>query len=226
MNQHGGNDNDDLDDIPKYIFEEQNENIREVYIANRNHILAVHEAGDIRETYNFPVNNLNDGYREIRRQINQIYDDHTTVFQINFAFGMILFNNQTEEYRYYIPYFDSRILTYSYTISNRNSIRLLMNIITGIEQARAIRPSTAWTLAFITNIQYNIFLTDFPLGQAIELPTYIKNHKHLRNFIYHKNRKEPYQDNLCFFRCSKVHIYVPKNMRYYPYFWFGIWKLS
>ena len=67
-----------------------------------------------------------------------------------------------------------------------------------IEQARAIRPSTAWTLAFITNIQYNIFLTDFSLGQAIELPTYIKNHKFLRNFIYDKNRKEPYQDNLCF----------------------------
>ena len=67
MNQHGGNDNDDVDDIPQYIFEEQNENIREVYITNRNNILAEHEGGDIRATYNFPVNNSNDGYREIRR---------------------------------------------------------------------------------------------------------------------------------------------------------------
>ena len=139
MNQHGGNDNDDLDDIPQYIYEEQNE---KVYITNRNHILADHQAGDIRETYNFPVNNLNNGYREIRRQINQIYDDQSSVFRINFAFGMILFNNQMGEYRYYIPYFNSRILTYPYTISNRNSIRLLMNKITRIdiiEQARAVR---------------------------------------------------------------------------------------
>ena len=223
MNQHGGNDNDDLNDIPQYTFEEQNENIREVYITNKNHILANHEAGDIRETYNFPVNNLNDGYREIRRQINLIYDDQTTVFRINFAFGMILFNNQTGEYRYYIPYYNSRILTYPYTISNRNSIRLLMNKITRIdiiEQARAIRPTTAWTLAFITNIQYNTFLTDFPLGQAIELPTYIKNHKHLRNFIYDKNRKEPYQDNLCFFRCLKVHLNNQnKNIKDYLKMW-------
>ena len=45
MNQHGGNDNDELNDIPQYIFEEQNENIREVYITNRNHILADHEGG-------------------------------------------------------------------------------------------------------------------------------------------------------------------------------------
>ena len=119
MNQHGGNDNDDVDDIPQYIFEEQNENIREVYITNRNHILAEHEGGDIRATYNFPVSNLNDGYREIRRQINLIYDDQTTVFRINFGFGMILFNNQTGEYRYYIPYYNSRILTYPYTISNK-----------------------------------------------------------------------------------------------------------
>ena len=223
MNQHGCNDNDDLDDISQYIFEEQNENIREVYITNRNHILAEHEGGDIRATYNFPVNNLNDGYREIRRQINLIYDDQTTVFRINFAFGMILFNNQTGEYRYYIPYYNRRILTYPYTIFNRNSIRLLMNKITRIdiiEQARAIRPSTAWTLAFITNIQYNIFLTNFPLGQAIELSTYIKNHKFLRNFIYDKNRKEPYQDNLCFFRCLKVHLNNQnKNIKDYLKIW-------
>ena len=42
-----------------------------------------------------------------------------------------------------------------------------------IEQARAVRPSTAWTLAFITNVHYNIFLTDFPLGVAVSLPSYI-----------------------------------------------------
>ena len=59
MNQHEGNDNDYLDYIPQYVFEGQNENIREVYITNRNHIQADHQAGDIRQTYNFPVNNLN-----------------------------------------------------------------------------------------------------------------------------------------------------------------------
>ena len=82
MNQHGVNDNDYLDDIPQYVMEEQNENIREVYISNRSHILADHQTGDIRQIYNFPVNNLNGGYREIRRQLNQIYDDRSAAYQI------------------------------------------------------------------------------------------------------------------------------------------------
>ena len=33
-----------------------------------------------------------------------------------------------------------------------------------IEQARAVRSSTLWTLAFITNVQYVVFKTQFPLG--------------------------------------------------------------
>ena len=33
-----------------------------------------------------------------------------------------------------------------------------------IQQARAVRPSTNWILVAITNVQYTIFLTDFPLG--------------------------------------------------------------
>ena len=73
---------------------------------------------------------------------------------------MILFKNQTGGYRYYIPYFNSRILTYPFTESNRNSICLLMNKIHRIdiiEQARVLRPSSAWTLAFITNVQYHVF---------------------------------------------------------------------
>ena len=77
-------------------------------------------------------------------------------------------NTETGEYRYYIPYFSNKILHFPFTISNRNSIRFLMFKLANldiIEQARAVRTSTAWTLAFITNIQYVVFKTEFPLGQ-------------------------------------------------------------
>ena len=165
--QHGGNNTEDFDDddLPEYMKNEENDNIREVYSTNRNHIMANHQRGELRHIHNFTTNNLDEGYTEIRRHLNEIYDDLDVTYRINFAFGMILFNSQTGEYRYYIPYFNSRILTYPFTITNRNSIRLLMNKIHRIdiiEQACAVRPSTAWTLAFITNVQYHVFLTDFP----------------------------------------------------------------
>ena len=207
INQHGGNDDNDPDDIPDYIQNEENENIREVYITNRNHIMDYHHEGELRHVYNFSTNNLNDGYAEIRRHLNEIFDEQNVTYRINFAFGIVLFNNQTGEYRYYIPYFNSRILTYPFTVSNRNSLRLLMNKILRIdiiEQARAVRPSTAWTLAFITNVQYNIFLTELTLRAAVSLPSYITTNRYLKNVFINRRKNQPYQDNLCFFQMSQV----------------------
>ena len=214
MIQHGGN--DILNFIPPYIIHHENEELKQTYITNREHILAEDEHGDLKKTYNFPTNNLHRGYREIRGQINQIYNEQNQAFRVNFAFGMILFNNETGEYRYFIPHFNSKILTHPYTITNRNSIRFFMHKITGIdiiEQARAVRPSTAWTLAFITNVQYVVFLTDFPLGNSPGLPGYIRSNGFIKSMYYNKYTGEPYNDNYCFFRCLKHHEGNKKKLR-------------
>ena len=68
MIQHGGNDNedyDDDDDLPKYMRNEENDNIREVYSTNRNHIISHHQRGELSHIYNFTTNNLDLGYTEI-----------------------------------------------------------------------------------------------------------------------------------------------------------------
>ena len=49
--QHGGNDN--LNDIPPDILHSDNQELRRVYIANRDHILAPDEEGEMRKIYNF-----------------------------------------------------------------------------------------------------------------------------------------------------------------------------
>ena len=136
---------------------------------------------------------------------------------------MILHNPQTDEYRYYIPYYNSQILQYPFTISNRNEIRFLMHKLAGIDiiqQARPIRPSSSWTLAFITNVQYNVFLTDFPLGQAEEHPNYILNNKYLKNMFMNPRTKRTYTDNRCFLRCFRTHFKNEKTVNEY----FNIWK--
>ena len=52
MNQHGGNDDEEHDDLPQYIRNEENDNICEVYSTNRNHIMANHQRGKLRHIYN------------------------------------------------------------------------------------------------------------------------------------------------------------------------------
>ena len=51
MNQHGGNDNEDPDDIPQFIRNEENDSIRDVYSTSRNHIMAHHQRGELRHIY-------------------------------------------------------------------------------------------------------------------------------------------------------------------------------
>ena len=162
MNQHGGNDN--LNFIPPYIVHDENEELKQTYIAKSEHILAQDDHGNLKKTYNFQTNTLHRRYREIRGQITHIYNEQNQAFRVNFAFGRILFNNETGVYRYFVPHFNNKILTHPYTITNRNIIRFFMHKITGldiIEQARAVHPSTAWSLAFITNVQYVVFLPIF-----------------------------------------------------------------
>ena len=207
MIQHGGNDNQDM--IPNYIIHHENEELKQEYITHRNHILADDdETDDIKKTYNFETNNLRRGYREIRGHVLQIYNRQNNAFRINLAFGMILYNAETGEYRYFIPHFNSKILEYPFIISNQNGIRFFMHKITGIDiiqQARGIRPSTAWTLAFITNVQYVVFSTNFPLGNAIDLPKFLKRNKHLKTLFIDRKTGLPHTDNMCFFRCLKFH---------------------
>ena len=119
-----------------------------------------------------------------------------------------MFNTETGEYRHFIPHYNSKILDYPFIISNQNGIQFFMHKIAGIdiiEQTRAVKPSTEWTLAFITNVQCVVLSTDFPLGCTIDLPGYLKRNKHLKTFF--KNRKTglPYSDNMYFFRCLKFH---------------------
>ena len=202
MRQHGGNNDDPV--LPAFIVDNDDENLREIYVTNIDHIQADHQETELKNIYNFPTNNLHGGYREIRTQVREIYQNLHNAYRINLAFGTILFNNETREYRYFVPHYNSKILQYPFRISNMNSIRFLMNKLAGIDiitQARSDRHSTAWSLAFITNVQYVVFKTEFPLGNAEDLPDYIKQNRNLKTMYIDKWTGKPYTDNLCFFRC-------------------------
>ena len=225
MRQHGGNNDDPV--LPAFILDNDDENLREIYVTNIDHIQADHQETELKNIYNFSTNNLHGGYREIRTQVREIYQNLHNAFRINLAFGTILFNNETREYRYFVPHYNSKILQYPFRISNMNSIRFLMNKLAGINiitQARSDRPSTAWSLAFITNVQYVVFKTEFPLGNAEDLPDYIKQNRNLKTMYIDKWTGKPYTDNLCFFRCLRQHFKGNKDFLQYFRVWMNFKK--
>ena len=121
MTQHGGN--NFLYKISKYM-EDLNIPEQAKYSINRQYILAADEDSDLKKVYNFPTNNLHRGLNKIR-QLTQVYNDQQNAFRVNFSFGMILQNTETGEYGYFVSYFNTKILNFPFTLSNRNSIRFL-----------------------------------------------------------------------------------------------------
>ena len=67
-----------------------------------------------------------------------------------------------------------------------------------IEEAKTVRPSTIWSLAHITNVQYIVYATVYPLSQAEELPNYLKLNKYLKNMYINPRTKNQYDENMCF----------------------------
>ena len=216
LNQHGGGNGVELQDLPWKEDPFQNDEIREVYNTNKSFILASHQKGKIKSTYNFPTNNLIRGYEEIESHLNRIYQDSQKAFKVNFSFGSILYNNDNHKFRYYIPYFNNRVLRNPWLISSRKSISHLMTILKKMDiiaSAKKDRPSSAWSLAFITNVNYYTFSTQYPIGARVNanLPPFIRNNHYIKHFDS--------KTNLCFFKCLSYHYNQQRDAWFYLSKW-------
>ena len=68
-----------------------------------------------------------------------------------------------------------------------------------IAVARADRPSSAWSLAYITNINYYVYTMQYPIGKTLsQVPVFLKQCRFLKNFAQSRY-------NLCFFQCLSFH---------------------
>ena len=201
--------------------------LERVYNDNAVHINAPHRRGEVVQNYNFPTENLQGGVDEIMSHIEDIYQEQTNSFRLNMSFGFILRNRQTGEYRYYIPYTNSYLFNSAYPIVRHGSLRALRNKIKHINPEKYLRehnPNSKWEVVYVTNIRYNITLLDYLLGYIAEVPKHVKDAKSIHSLTKHPATKQPYNDNLCFFRCLAYHRTKTKaGLDVLAYFMFQQW---
>ena len=68
---------------------------------------------------------------------------------------------------------------------------------------------------------YIVYATVYPLGQAEDLPNYMKLNKYLKNMYINPRTKNPYDDNMHFFRCLRVHCNNEKTVNEL----FNMWRI-
>ena len=61
------------------------------------------------------------------------------------------------------------------------------------------RPNSKWQIEKITSLRVDVIPTDYPLGEASELPNYVKNNPHIIAFENNEHTGLPYNDHLCLF---------------------------
>ena len=211
LNQHGGSNN--LQPVPwgdnSAPWEDEDGNVidemlKEEYETNRSHILQQSSIGQIRSDYNLPTNDLQEGVDPLMEQVQSIFDMETQAFRLNLAFGLILHNFETGEYRYFIPYQNEQLFDHNITISTQNDLSKLKLKLESMDisaYARKQRPDTKWKPHLITNVIFFIHKTSYPLGHG-SLPDFIKNNRCIISLVTSpNNRQHLYKDHLCAFRC-------------------------
>ena len=80
-----------------------------------------------------------------------------TRFKINYAFGFVLRNFETDEFRYYLASNNTLMLNTAVLISNKTELNELLATITDKSFPDFIlRPDTKWRLHQITNLLFSV----------------------------------------------------------------------
>ena len=131
--------------------------------------------------------------------------------KVNCGFGYMLRHNTTGELRYFHSSPNNMYIFNS--PQHANTEQQLLDVINALsevdilEYARQQRPNTAWSVLAITNLTL-FFYKSTPfnrIGTPIELPDYITKTRSILSLT--KRKGEPYDDNLCFFRCISIPMY-------------------
>ena len=182
--------------------------LKREYDINRTHILAGHRENREGAVYNFPTNDLRGGVQELREQLEDIYNRESNAFRLNIAVGMILRDIETGDERYFIP-LDNEMLFQprNETISNRRDLNRVLDRLRRLDVREYVnnrKPKSSLKPQFVTNLEYYVYRTGFPLGATLDLPVRLRNHRCIVGLVKDANNTS-YDDNLCLLRCLCYH---------------------
>ena len=185
-------------------------NFKHIYQENRDTIHANHDLGVVRAVYNFPINDFDGDTVILRPQVERILAMEPHSFKINLAFGTILRNIETGEYRYFTAYYNNTILDLPFRISTPDDINAFLHEVEENISLEFItttsRESTKWEKVYVTNITFFVYRMGYVIGHGRQkknfqqLPRHIYRHHAIVSMIS-STRRKPYKDNLCSFRC-------------------------
>ena len=159
----------------------------------------------VQDIYNFFLNfNINDLLDQIHKTI---MSNQNSRFKINFSFGYILKNIESDALCFFHPSYNNHcVLNTAKLISNSNELSRFLEIVSDFDFLENFaRPNTKWRYLSITNITFYVNkLRKAVIGQSVTLPPFLVHNQGVHNLIADKNTGQLYQDRLCIFCCLSL----------------------
>ena len=178
-------------------LQEQNPEIRDFLLKHWSSIHSYTRLEPAQDIFNFYYDRM---FRDLVDKIlTKIIQKQKNRFKINYSFGFVLQNIETQSYRYYHSnHNNAQVLDQAVLISIRHDLVNFLNALSEEDFMETLTsPDTKWQIVDITNITFYVTkLQDVALGAPIDLPDNVKFNSGLINFSA--------EDYLCFFRCLTV----------------------
>ena len=160
--------------------------------------------------FNFAVSNLT--AQVIEEKLDCVLDELKCVAKLNLALGFILKNIEDGKFRNFYAHENNTLLEQSKLVSNKDDLTKLKEILKKtdvIESCTKERSNTKWRFWILTNLTIiAALLRDIPIGSkdAVLPESLLKNHT-VNCLTFEKNRRKPYNDNLCLFKALALHLH-------------------
>ena len=131
---------------------------QELVAEKDNDIRTRTTTSEFKDTYNLKIDS-NYTYQDLRDKILEIYKSQQN-FKMNLAFGFILYQIVTDQFKYYYVSSNNFLFDRAITISSIEDLNNFMKKVVNLDLATNYylkKPSSSWVLAGLTNVQICIY---------------------------------------------------------------------
>ena len=131
---------------------------QELVAEKDNDIRTRTTTSEFKDTYNLKIDS-NYTYQDLRDKILEIYKSQQN-FKMNLAFGFILYQIVTDQFKYYYVSSNNFLFDRAITISSIEDLNNFMKKVMNLDLATNYylkKPSSNWVLAGLTNVQICIY---------------------------------------------------------------------
>ena len=200
---HSEQDSDHSEQEPNRYEEE----LQDLLNQHRNVINAEDRLHPRQDVYNIRVSETFT-FDNLINRLRRIYQQQRNAFRINISFSCVLRNIETGELRFFYASSNTSVLDAPMLVSDAKTFRHFIDVLEAIdilEWTRRQRPNSKWVFFSLVQALVTVTRLNFPIGHPSQLPPYVINNESIIALAFDRHTGEPYNDNLCLFRCLALH---------------------